>query len=58
MGTDGFGLSDNRDNVRRHFDVDAQSIVVHTLRTLAARGDVEPDVPGLAARRYGPTGKE
>ncbi|MFE2937018.1 pyruvate dehydrogenase (acetyl-transferring), homodimeric type [Streptomyces sp. NPDC059278] len=58
MGTDGFGLSDSRDNVRRHFGVDAESIVVHTLRTLAARGDVEPDVPELAARHYGLTGKE
>ncbi|MFJ8856056.1 pyruvate dehydrogenase (acetyl-transferring), homodimeric type [Streptomyces sp. NPDC102437] len=58
MGTDGFGLSDNRHNVRRHFGVDAESIVVHTLRSLAARGDVEPDVPGLAAQHYGLTGKE
>ncbi|CAL9327592.1 transketolase-like TK C-terminal-containing protein [Streptomyces sp. enrichment culture] len=58
MGTDGFGLSDNRANVRRHFGVDAESIVVHALRTLAARGDVKPDVPDAAARRYGLTGKE
>ncbi|WP_407700637.1 pyruvate dehydrogenase (acetyl-transferring), homodimeric type [Streptomyces endophyticus] len=53
IGTDGFGLSDNRDNVRRHFGVDPHSIVVHTLRTLAARGDIKPDTPDLAIQRYG-----
>ncbi|MEU9361335.1 pyruvate dehydrogenase (acetyl-transferring), homodimeric type [Streptomyces sp. NPDC048301] len=53
IGTDGFGLSDNRENVRRHFGVDPQSIVVHTLRTLAARGDVKPGTPDLAVQRYG-----
>ncbi|MFG2920734.1 pyruvate dehydrogenase (acetyl-transferring), homodimeric type [Streptomyces sp. NPDC048305] len=53
IGTDGFGLSDNRENVRRHFGVDPQSVVVHTLRTLAARGDVKPGTPDLAVKRYG-----
>ncbi len=46
LGTDGFGLSDTRHALRRHFHVDAESIAVATLRQLALRGDG-------AARRAG-----
>ena len=35
LGTDGFGMSDTRHALRRHFHVDAESIVVATLRQLA-----------------------
>jgi pyruvate dehydrogenase E1 component len=35
LGTDGFGLSDTRGALRRHFKVDAESIVVATLAQLA-----------------------
>src|SRR5690606_8402324 len=35
LGTDGFGLSDTRAALRRHFKVDAQSIVVNVLTLLA-----------------------
>ena len=35
LGTDGFGLSDTRGALRRHFKVDAESIVVATLAELA-----------------------
>lgn len=34
MGTDGYGLSDNRENLRRHFRVDAKSIVDETIKNL------------------------
>ena len=44
LGTDGFGLSDTRPALRRHFGVDAQSIVVAALAQLARRGDVAWDV--------------
>src|SRR3546814_11875543 len=37
LGTDGFGRSDTRAALRRHFKVDAQSIVVSTLTLLARR---------------------
>ncbi len=37
LGTDGFGLADTRAAARRHFLVDAQSIVVATLQTLGQR---------------------
>ena len=40
LGTDGFGMSDTRHALRRHFHVDAESIVVATLRQLALRGEV------------------
>jgi len=41
LGTDGFGLSDTRPALRRHFEVDAESIVVATLWELARAGAVE-----------------
>jgi len=40
LGTDGFGLSDTRAALRRHFKVDAQSIAIGVLTLLARRGDV------------------
>jgi pyruvate dehydrogenase E1 component len=52
LGTDGFGLSDTRHALRRHFHVDAESIVVATLRQLAARGEIPASVPGDAFRKY------
>ncbi len=41
LGTDGFGLSDTRGALRRHFKVDAESIVVATLQQLAKLGEVK-----------------
>jgi len=38
LGTDGFGRSDNREYLRRHFEVDAESIVAATLSKLARDG--------------------
>jgi pyruvate dehydrogenase E1 component len=35
LGTDGFGRSDNREHLRRHFEVDAESIVAAALSKLA-----------------------
>ena len=35
LGTDGFGLSDTRGALRRHFRIDAESITVRTLQELA-----------------------
>jgi pyruvate dehydrogenase E1 component len=52
LGTDGFGLSDTRHALRRHFHVDAESVAVTTLRQLAARGDVPAGAPVEAARKY------
>ncbi len=38
LGTDGFGRSENRVNLRRHFENDAASIVVATLSKLSREG--------------------
>jgi pyruvate dehydrogenase E1 component len=38
LGTDGFGRSDNREYLRRHFEVNAESIVGATLSRLARDG--------------------
>ncbi|MFD9545384.1 pyruvate dehydrogenase (acetyl-transferring), homodimeric type [Streptomyces sp. NPDC060022] len=53
LGTDGFGLSDTRDAARRHFGVDAQSIVVAALAQLARRGEVPASTIKEARERYG-----
>ena len=42
LGTDGFGRSENRVNLRRHFENDAASIVVATLSRLAREGKFDP----------------
>ncbi|WP_238163021.1 pyruvate dehydrogenase (acetyl-transferring), homodimeric type [Kribbella capetownensis] len=52
LGTDGWGLADTRAAARRHFQVDAESIVVAALEILAKRGDVKPEVAAEAARKY------
>jgi pyruvate dehydrogenase E1 component len=52
LGTDGFGLSDTRPALRRHFRVDAASIVVRALERLARQAQVDPGSPGLAMKRY------
>ncbi|HEU4480608.1 MAG TPA: hypothetical protein VFS18_01875, partial [Actinomycetota bacterium] len=52
LGTDGFGRSDDREQLRRHFEVDAEHIVVATLAALAEFGDVKPEVVTEAIQRY------
>lgn len=52
LGTDGFGLSDTRSALRRHFHVDAASITLAVLSRLAARGEVSADLPREAIARY------
>ncbi|MBL4847809.1 MAG: pyruvate dehydrogenase (acetyl-transferring), homodimeric type [Planctomycetes bacterium] len=44
LGTDGFGRSDTRENLRRHFEIDAAAVTVAALGALAERGALEPDV--------------
>jgi pyruvate dehydrogenase E1 component len=52
LGTDGFGMSDTRHALRRHFHVDAESIVVATLSQLARSGDVPASAAADAATKY------
>ncbi|MCL2658993.1 MAG: pyruvate dehydrogenase (acetyl-transferring), homodimeric type, partial [Acidobacteriaceae bacterium] len=42
LGTDGFGRSDNREHLRRHFEVSAESIAGATLAKLAREGKFDP----------------
>ncbi|WP_175409254.1 pyruvate dehydrogenase (acetyl-transferring), homodimeric type [Streptomyces sp. TRM64462] len=53
LGADGFGLSDTREAARRHFGVDAPSIVVAALAQLARRGEVPASAVKDARERYG-----
>ncbi|MGE0309010.1 MAG: pyruvate dehydrogenase (acetyl-transferring), homodimeric type, partial [Acidimicrobiia bacterium] len=52
LGTDGFGRSDTREALRRHFEVDAGHIVVTVLSALAAQGDAKPEQVADAIARY------
>jgi pyruvate dehydrogenase E1 component len=52
LGTDGFGLSDTRGALRRHFKVDAESIVIATLQQLAKQGDVKAKTVQEAIDKY------
>jgi len=52
LGTDGWGLSDTRGALRRHFLVDAESITTSALAMLAKQGAVDPGAPAAAAAKY------
>jgi pyruvate dehydrogenase E1 component len=43
LGTDGFGRSDTRTNLRRFFEVDAESVVIATLNALRRAGEIGPE---------------
>lgn len=53
LGTDGFGMSDTRDALRRHFEIDAESIVLCTLYQLARLGQIKPAVVKKAKQELG-----
>ncbi|MBU1493927.1 MAG: pyruvate dehydrogenase (acetyl-transferring), homodimeric type [Actinobacteria bacterium] len=53
LGTDGFGRSDTREALRAFFEVDHRHVVVSVLWSLAADGQVDPDVVPAAIARYG-----
>ena len=52
LGTDGFGRSDTRASLRRHFHIDPESIAVAVLSALAKRGDIDAGTPERAIKRY------
>jgi pyruvate dehydrogenase E1 component len=52
LGTDGYGLSDTRPALRRHFHVDAESVVVRTLASLADWNQLDRDVVRQAVEKY------
>jgi len=52
LGTDGFGLSDTRGALRRHFKVDAESIAIAVLTQLAKNGDIKLSLVKDAIEKY------
>ena len=52
LGTDGFGLSDTRGALRRHFKVDAESITVAVLQQLSNQGDIKKSIVTKAMEKY------
>jgi pyruvate dehydrogenase E1 component len=52
LGTDGFGLSDTRGALRRHFKVDAESIAVAVLQQLVETGKIKKSVLTKAMAKY------
>ncbi len=53
LGTDGFGRSDTRANLRRFFEVDRYHIAVAALSALADEGSVERKLVAQAIAQYG-----
>jgi pyruvate dehydrogenase E1 component len=53
LGTDGFGRSDYRRALRRHFEVDRHHVVLAALSSLAADGTVPASTAADAIAKYG-----
>jgi pyruvate dehydrogenase E1 component len=53
LGTDGFGRSDYRRNLRRFFEVDRWHVTVAALKALADDGVMKPAVVAEAIAKYG-----
>jgi pyruvate dehydrogenase E1 component len=53
LGTDGFGRSDSRANLRHHFEVDAKFIVIAALKSLVDRNEMPVDVLTKTIAEYG-----
>ena len=53
LGTDGYGRSDTREALRRHFEIDAEHMVVATLHALMLDGKVKPETVAKAIQEYG-----
>lgn len=53
LGTDGFGRSDTREQLRKFFEVDRFYVVVEALKSLADAGKIKPAVVAAAIEKYG-----
>ena len=53
LGTNGFGRSDTREALRRHFEIDAPNVVVATLYALQQEGAVPAKTVRAAIKKYG-----
>jgi pyruvate dehydrogenase E1 component len=53
LGTDGFGRSEDRPSLRRHFEVNAEHVVVAAIERLVERGACDPDLRSQVIRDMG-----
>jgi pyruvate dehydrogenase E1 component len=53
LGTDGFGRSDSRENLRRFFEVNRHYVAIAALSALAQEGKIEHSVVASAIEKYG-----
>jgi pyruvate dehydrogenase E1 component len=53
LGTDGFGRSDSREALRRHFEVDRHYVVLAALKALADEGKLPAAKAAEAIKKYG-----
>ena len=53
LGTDGFGRSDTRQQLRKHFEVDRYFVVIAALQALVEQGELTRSVVAAAIRKYG-----
>ena len=53
LGTDGFGRSDTRENLRRFFEVDRYHVTIAALKSLADLGQFDPAKVDVAIAKYG-----
>jgi pyruvate dehydrogenase E1 component len=53
LGTEGFGRSETRKNLRRFFEVDAESVVIAALSSLADRGELDRKIVAQAIKDLG-----
>jgi len=53
LGTDGFGRSDTRENLRRFFEIDANMVVVATLHALVKQGKLDKAIVVKAIKDLG-----
>ena len=53
LGTDGYGLSDTRERLRNHFEVDDRYVVLAVLRMLQDRGEMQAEPVRAALQDLG-----
>ena len=53
LGTDGFGRSDTRENLRRFFEIDTESIIIASLSALERAGKMPIGTVKETSKRMG-----
>ena len=53
LGTDGFGRSDTRPNLRKFFEIDAQNITIAALSSLVRSKEIDSEVFDKAMKDLG-----